>query len=56
MTLTARTARFLFASQHAQTNGLRMRPRTYRTRRRFATAVRIAIALAALAALATRYA
>lgn len=54
--LSSKTSRFLFASQHAQTNNLRMRPITYRTRRRIATAVRIAIAIAALAALATRYA
>ncbi|MCD9097073.1 hypothetical protein [Luteimonas fraxinea] len=48
--------RFLFASQHAETNGLRMRPRTYRSRRRVAGWLRIALAIAALAALAARYA
>lgn len=56
MTFSARTLRFLLASQHAQTNDLRMRPITYRKRRRISAAVRIVSAIAALAALATRYA
>lgn len=42
-------SRFLFASQHAETNGLRMRPRSYRSRRRVAGWLRVALALSALA-------
>ena len=49
MSSSQQLVRFLFASQHAETNGMRMRPRTYRSRRRVAGWLRVALALIALA-------